>query len=103
MFPLIQFYLCLFLLFKFLQKISIKQFIFTSFFIKATYTFLVLMLAYNLFSPIIGHFGYPGYLAISRLFEFCLGMAMAKVYASNPTLLINYLTKPATIALGIIF
>ena len=28
---------------------------------------------------------------------------MAKVYASNPTLLINYLTKPATIALGIIF
>jgi hypothetical protein len=30
-------------------------------------------------------------------------MAMAKVYASNPTLLINYLTKPATIALAIIF
>jgi len=103
MFPLIQFYLCFFLLFKFLQKFSIKQFIFTSFFIKVTYTFLVLMLAYNLFSPIIGHFSYPGYLAISRLFEFCLGMAMAKVYASNPTLLINYLTKPATIALGIIF
>jgi peptidoglycan/LPS O-acetylase OafA/YrhL len=103
MFPLIQFYLCFFLLFKFLQKFSIKQFIFTSFFIKFTYTFLVLMLAYNLFSPIIGHLGYPGYLAISRLFEFCLGMAMAKVYASNPTLLINYLTKPATIALGIIF
>ena len=103
MFPLIQFYLCFFLLFKFLQKFSIKQFIFTSFFIKFTYTFLVLMLAYNLFYPIIGHLGYPGYLAISRLFEFCLGMAMAKVYASNPTLLINYLTKPATIALGIIF
>jgi peptidoglycan/LPS O-acetylase OafA/YrhL len=46
---------------------------------------------------------YPGYLAISRLFEFCLGMAMAKVYASNPTLLINYLTKPVTIAIAIIF
>jgi hypothetical protein len=30
-------------------------------------------------------------------------MAMAKVYASNPTLLINYLTKPVTIALAIIF
>jgi len=45
---------------------------------------------------------YPGYLAISRLFEFCLGMAMAKVYASNPTLLINYLTKPVTIAIAII-
>lgn len=28
---------------------------------------------------------------------------MAKVYASNPTLLINYLTKPVTIALAIIF
>jgi peptidoglycan/LPS O-acetylase OafA/YrhL len=104
MFPLIQFYLCFFLLFKFLQKFSIKQFLFTAFIIKFTYTFLVLMLAYNLFDPtkIIGHFSYPGYLAISRLFEFCLGMAMAKVYASNPTLLINYLTKPATIALGII-
>jgi peptidoglycan/LPS O-acetylase OafA/YrhL len=61
------------------------------------------MLGFNLFRPIIGDFGYPGYLAISRLFEFCLGMAMAKVYASNPNLLINYLTKPVTIALAIIF
>jgi peptidoglycan/LPS O-acetylase OafA/YrhL len=103
MFPLIQFYLCFFLIFKFLQKYSIKQFILTSFFIKVTYTFLVLMLGFNLFKPIIGDFGYPGYLAISRLFEFCLGMAMAKVYASNPTLLINYLTKPVTIAIAIIF
>jgi len=106
MFPLIQFYLCFFLIFKFLQKFSIKQFILTSFFIKVTYTFLVLMLGYNRFFPeieIIGDFAYPGYLAISRLFEFCLGMAMAKVYASNPTLLINYLTKPVTIALAIIF
>jgi peptidoglycan/LPS O-acetylase OafA/YrhL len=103
MFPLIQFYLCFFLLFKLLQKYSLKQFIITSFFIKFTYTFLVLMLGFNLFKPIIGDFGYPGYLAISRLFEFCLGMAMAKVYASNPTLLINYLTKPVTIAIAIIF
>ena len=103
MFPLIQFYLCFFWLFKILQKYSIKQFILTSFFIKFTYTFLVLMLGFNLFKPIIGDFGYPGYLAISRLFEFCLGMAMAKVYASNPTLLINYLTKPVTIAIAIIF
>jgi peptidoglycan/LPS O-acetylase OafA/YrhL len=103
MFPLIQFYLCFFFIFKFLQKFSIKQFILTSFFIKVTYTFLVLMLGFNLFRPIIGDFGYPGYLAISRLFEFSLGMAMAKVYASNPNLLINYLTKPVTIALAIIF
>jgi peptidoglycan/LPS O-acetylase OafA/YrhL len=103
MFPLIQFYLCFFLLFKLLHKYSIKQFILTSFSIKVTYTFLVLMLGFNLFKPIIGDFGYPGYLAISRLFEFCLGMAMAKVYASNPTLLINYLTKPVTIAIAIIF
>ncbi|HEY9299584.1 MAG TPA: acyltransferase, partial [Phormidium sp.] len=103
MFPLIQFYLCFFLIFKFLQNFSIKQFILTSFFIKFTYTFVVLMLGFNLFFPIIGDLAYPGYLAISRLFEFCLGMAMAKVYASNPTLLINYLTKPVTIALAIIF
>jgi peptidoglycan/LPS O-acetylase OafA/YrhL len=103
MFPLIQFYLCFFLIFNFLQKLSIKQFILTSFFIKVTYTFLVLMLGFNLFRPIIGDFGYPGYLTISRLFEFCLGMAMAKVYASNPNVLINYLTKPVTIALAIFF
>ena len=103
MFPLIQFYLSFFLIFKFLQKTSIKQFILTSFVIKFTYTFLVLTLGFNLFFPIIGDLSYPGYLAISRLFEFCLGMAMAKVYASNPSLLINYLTKPATIALAIIF
>jgi peptidoglycan/LPS O-acetylase OafA/YrhL len=103
MFPLIQFYLCFFVLFKLLHKYSIKQFLMTSFLIKVTYTFLVLILAYNVFLPILGDPIYPGYLAISRLFEFCLGMAMAKVYASNPTLLINYLTKPVTIALAIIF
>jgi peptidoglycan/LPS O-acetylase OafA/YrhL len=115
MFPLIQFYLCFFFIFKFLQKNSIKKFILTSFLIKVTYTFLVLMLGFNINNffpiiadninklfPIIGDLAYPGYLAISRLFEFCLGMAMAKVYASNPTLLINYLTKPVTIAVAII-
>jgi peptidoglycan/LPS O-acetylase OafA/YrhL len=103
MFPLIQFYLCFFLIFKCLEKFSIKQFLFTSFVIKVIYTFLVLILGFNVFSPILGDLSYPGYLAISRLFEFCLGMAMAKVYASNPTLLINYLTKPVTIAIAIIF
>jgi len=105
MFPLIQFYLSFFLIFKCLQKFSIKQFLFTSFVIKVIYTFLVLILGFNnkVFSPIVGDLSYPGYLAISRLFEFCLGMAMAKVYASNPTLLINYLTKPVTIAIAIIF
>jgi peptidoglycan/LPS O-acetylase OafA/YrhL len=103
MFPLIQFYLCFFLIFKFLQKVSIKQFLFTSFVIKVIYTFLVLILGFNVFRPILGDLSYPGYLAISRLFEFCLGMAMAKVYANNPTLLINYLTKPVTIAIAIIF
>jgi peptidoglycan/LPS O-acetylase OafA/YrhL len=95
--------LCFFVLFKLLHKYSIKQFIMTSFLIKVTYTFLVLILAHNVFLPILGDPLYPGYLAISRLFEFCLGMAMAKVYASNPTLLINYLTKPPTIAIAIIF
>ncbi len=105
MFPLIQFYLCFFWLFKYLQKFSVFQFIFTSFIIKVTYTFFVLMLGWSFyrFQPILGELAYPGYLAISRLFEFCLGMAMAKVYASNPTLLINYLTKPVTIALAIFF
>jgi peptidoglycan/LPS O-acetylase OafA/YrhL len=102
MFPLIQFYLCFFLIFKYLQKLSISQFVFTSIFIKITYAFLVLTLGFNLFQPILGDLSYPGYLAISRSFEFCLGMAMAKVYASNPTLLINFLTKPVTIALAIV-
>jgi len=104
MFPLIQFYFCFFLLFKCLQKFSIRQFLFTSFVIKVIYTFLVLTLSFNnVLKPILGDLSYPGYLAISRLFEFCLGMAMAKIYASNPTILINYLTKPVTIAIGIIF
>ncbi|MEG4092317.1 acyltransferase family protein [Microcoleus sp. Pol12B4] len=105
MFPLIQFYLCFFLLFKYFKENSIRQFLFTCFVIKVIYTFLVLILGFNfkVFSPILGDLSYPGYLAISRLFEFCLGMAMAKVYASNPSLLINYLTKPVTIAIAIIF
>jgi len=103
MFPIIQFYLCFFVLFKLVHKYSIKQFMITSFLIKVTYTFLALFLGYNVFLPILGDPAYPGYLAISRLFEFCLGVAMAKVYASNPTLLINYLTKPVTIAIAIFF
>lgn len=103
MFPLIQFYLCFFVLFKLLHKYSLKQFMMTSFLIKVTYTFLLLFLGYNVFLPILGDPVYPGYLAISRLFEFCLGMAMAKVYASNPTILINYLSKPVTIAIAIFF
>ena len=102
MFPLIQFYLFFFLIFKFLQKFSISQFLLTSLLIKLSYASLILIIGFNLFFPIIGDFGYPGYLAVSRLFEFCLGMAMAKVYVANPHLLINYLTKPATIALAII-
>ncbi|UNU26547.1 hypothetical protein [Microcoleus vaginatus] len=54
MFPLIQSYLSFFLMFKFLQKFFIKQFILTSFVIKVTYTFLVLLLEFNLFEPIWG-------------------------------------------------
>lgn len=102
MFPLIQFYLCFFLLFHFLQKFSISQFIKTSFLLKSIYTFVVLTLGFNLFPAVLGDLGYPGYLAISRLFEFCLGMAMAKVYASNPHLLINYLTQRFTIVAAIL-
>lgn len=77
MFPLIQFYLCFFFIFKLLQKYQTIKFIWASFFIKVTYTFLVLTLGFNLFKPVLGDLTYPGYLAISRLFEFCLGMAMA--------------------------
>lgn len=102
MFPLIQFYLFFFLIFKFSEKYSISQFIVISLLIKLSYASLILLLGFNLFFPIIGDFGYPGYLAVSRLFEFCLGMAMAKVYVANPHLLINYLTKPTTIFLAII-
>ncbi len=102
MFPLIQFYLFFFLIFKCSEKYSISQFIVISLLIKLSYASLILLLGFNLFFPIIGDFGYPGYLAVSRLFEFCLGMAMAKVYVANPHLLINYLTKPTTIFLAII-
>lgn len=102
MFPLIQFYLFFFLIFKYSEKYSISQFIVISLLIKLSYASLILLLGFNLFFPIIGDFGYPGYLAVSRLFEFCLGMAMAKVYVANPHLLINYLTKPTTIFLAII-
>ncbi|MGB3511114.1 MAG: acyltransferase family protein [Microcoleaceae cyanobacterium] len=102
MFPLVQFYLLFFILFKIFQKLSIKSFLIYSFIIKFLYTLIILILSYNFTPFLLGNNAYPGYIAISRLFEFSLGMVMAKVYLNNPNQLISYLSKPSTIILAII-
>ena len=100
--PLIQFYLVFFILFKCLKRYSISRFLTTAFLASCLYTLLILMLSYSRFPTLLGDGAYPGYLAISRAFEFCLGMALAKVYVNDPHQLISYLVKPSTIGLAII-
>ncbi len=102
MFPLIQFYLAFFLLFRLLNKYSMRRFLVGSFLIKFIYTLSILMLSYYVYPNLLGDGAYPGYIAISRLFEFSLGMVFAKVYVNNPQQLINYLTNIKIIILAII-
>lgn len=101
MFPLIQFYLCFFVLFKILQGTSIRKFLGGALAIKLVYTLIVLILGYTVFPWLIGEGAAPGYLAFSRLFEFCLGMVFAKIYLDSPKTLLTYLSRPQTMLMAV--
>lgn len=102
MFPLIQFYLGFFVLFKLLNRYSIIRFLTLTLIINVFYTLFIIVTGYVLFDKFIGLPTYPGYLALSRLFEFCLGMAAAKIYVNNPERLLAYLKSRKTIVLAIV-
>lgn len=102
MFPLVQFYLAFPWLFKLVKHYSIFRFLFIVFLIKFVWTFSVIIYGYLRYDSWIGSPFYPGYLAISRLFEFSLGMVGARVYFENQHKLINFLIDYKTICLAII-
>jgi peptidoglycan/LPS O-acetylase OafA/YrhL len=78
---LLQLYLLFPFLFYFLKKLSIKNFLLLSLLVKTVSSAIIITTSLLVFDKILG-FGYgglaPGGIALTRLFEFCFGMAIAK-------------------------
>jgi peptidoglycan/LPS O-acetylase OafA/YrhL len=72
------------------------------FLVKSIWTLLVIIYAYWRYDSWIGSPFYTGYLGISRLFEFSLGMAAAKIFFEDHEKLIKYLTSLKIIGLAAI-
>ncbi len=101
MFPILQFYFAFPFLFKLLKRYSAIHFLTITFLIKLSWTLFIIFYSYLRHDGLIGTPLCPGYVAISRLFEFSLGMAAAKVYLEKPGRLIAYLTNFRTLILAI--
>lgn len=98
MFPLLQFYLLFPWLFRYLVRSSLVQFLTVTFSFKVLYAVLAIAVNFWLFGQIVDHPSYSSYLALSRVFEFCLGMAAAKLYLSHPVLLRRWLKSRLVLA-----
>jgi peptidoglycan/LPS O-acetylase OafA/YrhL len=103
---LLQLYLLFPFLFYFLKKLSIKNFLLLSLLVKTVSSAIIITSSLLAFDKILG-FGYgglaPGGIALTRLFEFCFGMAIAKHWFTHERS-VNAFTvfqKPKAIILGI--
>ncbi|NCO75452.1 MAG: acyltransferase [Cyanobacteria bacterium] len=102
---ILQLYLLFPLLFYFLKKLSIKNFLVISLIIKIVVSAIVITTSLLVFNKILGFGGgalAPGGFALTRLFEFCFGMAMAKYYVIHgfSTNALNIFRQPYFILLG---
>ncbi|MBV8883245.1 MAG: acyltransferase [Chroococcidiopsidaceae cyanobacterium CP_BM_RX_35] len=83
---ILQLYLLFPLLFYFLNKLSIRKFLIWSLIVKAISSAIIIVASEFLYGKILG-FGdgalAPGGIALTRLFEFCFGMALAKIFISQ--------------------
>ena len=99
MFPLVQLYIAFPILFYLLKRYSVLHFLITMFLVKFLGSLLVVTHWYHV-SWIRLPFE-PGLLGgISRVFEFSLGMAAAKVFFEDNEKLVKYLTNPKIIGLA---
>lgn len=102
---LIQLYLIFPLLFRFLKKSSLKKFLLSIFFIKVISSALIIITSLIVSGEIAG-FGYgalaPGGIALTRIFEFCLGMAIARIFVDKGCSIqfFRQFCKPIPILLG---
>lgn len=103
---LLQLYLLFPFLFYFLKKLSIKNFLLLSLLVKTVSSAIIITTSLLAFDKILG-FGYgglaPGGIALTRLFEFCFGMAIAKHWFTHERTVdaFTVFQKPKAIILGI--
>jgi peptidoglycan/LPS O-acetylase OafA/YrhL len=103
---LLQLYLLFPFLFYFLKKLSIKNFLLLSLLVKTVSSAIIITTSLLAFDKILG-FGYgglaPGGSALTRLFEFCFGMAIAKHWFTHERSVdaFTVFQKPKAIILGI--
>jgi peptidoglycan/LPS O-acetylase OafA/YrhL len=103
---LLQLYLLFPFLFYFLKKLSIKNFLLLSLLVKTASSAIIITTSLLAFDKILG-FGYgglaPGGIALTRLFEFCFGMAIAKHWFTHERSVdaFTVFQKPKAIILGI--
>ena len=103
---LLQLYLLFPFLFYFLKKLSIKNFLLLSLLVKTVSSAIIITTSLLAFDTILG-FGYgglaPGGIALTRLFEFCFGMAIAKHWFTHERSVdaFTVFQKPKAIILGI--
>ena len=103
---LLQLYLLFPFLFYFLKKLSIKNFLLLSLLVKTVSSAIIITTSLLAFDKILG-FGYgglaPGGIALTRLFEFCFGMALAKQWFTHERSVdaFTVFQKPKAIILGI--
>jgi peptidoglycan/LPS O-acetylase OafA/YrhL len=103
---LLQLYLFFPFLFYFLKKLSIKNFLLLSLLVKTVSSAIIITTSLLAFDKILG-LGYgglaPGGIALTRLFEFCFGMAIAKHWFTHERSVdaFTVFQKPKAIILGI--
>ena len=100
--PIFQFYIAFPIIFYLLKRYSVLRFLITMFLVKCIWTLVVIIYGYLHYNRLLGSTFYPGYLAISRLFEFSLGMAAAKIFFEDNEKLIKYLTNLKVIGLAFV-
>lgn len=99
MFPLVQLYIAFPILFYLLKRYSVLRFLITMFLVKFVGSLLVVTHWYPVSWMSLPF--EPGLLGgISRVFEFSLGMAAAKVFFEDNEKLVKYLTNPKIIGLA---
>lgn len=103
---LLQLYLLFPFLFYLLKKLSIKNFLLLSLLVKTVSSAIIITTSLLAFDKILG-LGYgglaPGGIALTRLFEFCFGMAIAKHWFTHERSVdaFTVFQKPKAIILGI--
>jgi peptidoglycan/LPS O-acetylase OafA/YrhL len=104
---LLQLYLLFPLLFFYLKKLSLKHFLGLSLLVKVVSSAVIITGSLLAFDKIVG-FGYgglaPGGIALTRSFEFCFGMAIARYWVAKGGSMQTFdvFRKPATVLLGVL-